>query len=100
MPLFPQPVRPGRRHSAETAPRPYYSAIGSESRKSSTHSFRIVGARPGYWISLVEEKNMRNVSLDNDMPAADLIVESCHPVRRTGPVGDVVLALKTAHLVF
>jgi hypothetical protein len=34
--------------------------------------------------------------------AADLIVESCHPIRRAGPtaVRDLVLGPKTSHLVF
>ncbi len=36
------------------------------------------------------------------LSAADLIVESCHPIGRVGPtaVRNVVLVLKTTHLVF
>jgi len=102
MPLSPLLAHPGRQHSVERAPRPYYSASESASRQSSTHSRRTVGARLGYQISLTEKRTLERHELIPILSAADLIVKSCHPIRRAGPtaVRDVVLVLKTTHLVF
>ncbi len=101
MPLSPLLARPGRRHSVGREPHPCYSETESANRQSSSHSRRTVVARLGYWISLEEERTSEN-ELITILSAADLIVESCHPIGRTGPtaVRDAVLGLKTAHLVF
>jgi hypothetical protein len=102
MPLSPLLAHPGRQHSVERAPRPCYSVIESASRQFLTHPRRTVGARLGYWISLTEERTLKKHELIPILSAADLIVESRHPIGRAGPtaVRNAVLVLKTTHLVF